>query len=609
MRKSEVLAAESVTCLNKALHHLKDIWEEIGISEDQRLQRTNVVKSHIKSLLDMMVAEEEALKKRLMISIETCRNEMAKLCLELQLPRFEEEAGSTMLQLEKEIRTRVEALVLEKSQRVQQLKALMEQDHDLCDILCSMPYRVNEDSVPSLEQLEGFREHVTNQMAEKGRRHAEFVDIKRQIILCMDDLDQVPETSFEKDIVCEDDEAFCLSRDNITSLKLLLCQLEGHRAENEAQCEIHRERIQRLWDRLQVSQEEREAFSPHMVMSKKRNLDVLQAEAQRLEELKLLNMRNVTEAIRSEIAVFWTKCFLSMDQRQEFVPYYSEDFTEELLCLHDEEIQRLRQHYEDHKALFEGVHQWEESWRLFQDLEKKATDPTRFTNRGGNLLKEEKQRTELSKSLPKLEKKLTSEIEAWESEQGREFLVSGQKFMQYVEEQWESHRVDKENEKQERQLKKSKQTEEDMLYGTSVRTPAKRRLLGTPTANKTRRFNATSSLSSTASNSTSRSVYGISTCRSPAMSRPPLSANKILAPRTPGRIKPPHAGHQRWNRENMIEVKASPVSGALMAPASPKRNTSITSVATTYSEFLRDLSKTANSKGEQDVINSTVSHL
>ena len=47
----------------------------------------------------------------------------------------------------------------------------------------------------------------------------------------------------------------------------------------------------------------------------------------------------------------------------------SDDFTEELLDLHDAEIQRLRQHYEDHKVLFEGVHQWEESWRLFQDLE------------------------------------------------------------------------------------------------------------------------------------------------------------------------------------------------------------------------------------------------
>lgn len=47
-RRSEVLASEAVTCLNKALYHLKDIWEEIGIPEDQRLQRTNVVKNHVK---------------------------------------------------------------------------------------------------------------------------------------------------------------------------------------------------------------------------------------------------------------------------------------------------------------------------------------------------------------------------------------------------------------------------------------------------------------------------------------------------------------------------------------------------------------------------------
>lgn len=43
-----MLAAEAVSCLNKALFHLKDIWEEIGIPEDQRLQRTNAVKDHVK---------------------------------------------------------------------------------------------------------------------------------------------------------------------------------------------------------------------------------------------------------------------------------------------------------------------------------------------------------------------------------------------------------------------------------------------------------------------------------------------------------------------------------------------------------------------------------
>ena len=38
----------------------------------------------------------------------------------------------------------------------------------------------------------------------------------------------------------------------------------------------------------------------------------------------------------------------------------------------------------------------------FIHSQKKATDPTRFTNRGGNLLKEEKQRSDLHKNLPKV---------------------------------------------------------------------------------------------------------------------------------------------------------------------------------------------------------------
>ncbi|XP_034743935.1 protein regulator of cytokinesis 1b [Etheostoma cragini] len=509
MRRSEVLAAEAVSCLNKALCHLKDIWEEIGIPEDQRLQRTNVVKNHIKSLLDMMIKEEESLKKRLISSIQTCKAEMDALYLELQLTAFEEENGITMLQQEKNIRTQVEALMKEKTRRVQQLKSLLEQDQDLCDILCSMPYGIAPDSVPTPEQLESFSQHIATQNAEKARRHAEFMDLKKQITVYMEELEHIPETSFEKDVVCEDEDHFCLSRDNITSLKLLVCQ----------------------------------------------------------------------------------------------------DFTEELLSVHDAEIQRLKQHHEEHKELFDGVQQWEESWRLFLELEKKATDPTRFTNRGGNLLKEEKQRSELHKSLPKLEKKLKAQIDAWESEQGREFLVNGQKFLHYVEEQWELHRIEKEKEKQERLLKKNKQTEEDMLYGTAVRTPTKRRLLTTTTPNKSRKFNATSSMSSATPNSTSRSVFGGTVCRSP-VPRPPLSANKGPAARMPAcGGKPPNPRLQGCNKENEAQLKGSPLSGALLTPASPQRNFSIASVASTYSEFVRDLSKASDTKIQHNILNSTTTNL
>ncbi|XP_016431013.1 protein regulator of cytokinesis 1b [Sinocyclocheilus rhinocerous] len=572
MRKSEVIAAESVACLNKALCHLKDIWEEIGIPEDQRLERTNVVKNHVKSLLDMMIVEEESLRKRLMTSIEKCQKELSNLCLELQLPPFQEDRSSTMLQQEKDLRMHVEVMLKEKNQRMQALKALTEQDQDLCDLLCLQPFSISAGSVPSLEQLEKFHQHISSLTAEKERRHNEFVTLKKQIIFCMDDLDQLPETSFEKDVVCEDEESFCLSKENIDSLKVLLHQLETRKTENERVCGSYREKIHELWERLQIPQDERDAVCEHMTLSKKRNMQALQAEVKRLEELKLKNIQNVTEAIRNEIAVFWDKCFYSSDQRQAFGPFYDDDLSEELLSLHDAEIVRLKQYYEDHKDLFEGVHKWEESWRLFLELE--------------------------------LEKKLKAEIEQWEHEQNREFQVNGQKFTQFVTDQWESYRLEKEREKQERQLKKSKQTEVDMVYGTVIRTPTKRRFLGSTTPCKARKLNATSSTGT--SNSTIRSVFGGTVCHSP-ISRPPISAIKGNV-RTPGHSKPPHQGLQERNKENICHLTGG-VAGMTKVPASPQRNFSINSVASTYSEFQRDLSKSSKSKHVPEILNSTIIQL
>uniref|UniRef100_A0AAY4CPW6 Protein regulator of cytokinesis 1 n=1 Tax=Denticeps clupeoides TaxID=299321 RepID=A0AAY4CPW6_9TELE len=516
MRKSEVHAAESVACLNQALNHLKDIWEEIGIPEDQRLQRTDTVKMHVK-----------------------------------------EEEGLTILQMEKDIRTSLKVMIKQKSQRVQELKTLRKQDEDLSDVLCSSLYTFDMTSVPTLEELEAYRNHLSVLSKEKDHRHAEFVALKKQIICCMEDLEQMPDTSFERDVVCEDEDAFCLSAENITALKTLLNRLESRKTENEALCSTYRSRIQDLWERLQVPQEDREILTEHMTTSKKRNMNALQAEVQHLEELKIKNIRNVVEAVRTEMTLYWNMCFYNPDQREAFTPYCSDDFTEELLSLHEEEILRLKKQYEDHKELYKGVTNWQDNWTLFQELEKKATDPSRFNNRGGNLLKEEKQRADLQKSLPKLEKSLKSQIDLWEEEQGCEFLVHGQKFLQFVQEQWAQYNTEKEREKLERQMKKSKQTEEDMLYGTSLRTPSKRRLCATPTPGKTRKVARRSSV-----------------CRRTFYFKGP-----ILAMRTPGRGRTPRGLDQ--NKENM-----SHLSGALRSmAASPQRNISMNSVASSYSEF------------------------
>ncbi|XP_016072619.1 PREDICTED: protein regulator of cytokinesis 1 [Miniopterus natalensis] len=615
---SEVIAEDSILCLQKALSHLREIWELIGIPEDQRLQRTQVVHKHIKDLLDMMIAEEENLKERLIKSIANCQKELAVLCSELHVEPIQEEGEPTILQLEKDLRTQVEMLLKLKKERKRELKLLQEQDQELCEVLCVPHYDVDSDSVPSLEELNQFRQHVATLRETKASRREEFVNIKKQIILCMEDLDHTPDTSFERDVVCEDEDAFCLSLENIAALQQLLQQLEMRKSQNEAVCEGLRAQIRELWDRLQIPEEEREAVAMVMTGSKAKVKKALQLEVERLEELKLQNMKKVIEAIRVELAKYWDQCFYSQEQRQAFAAYYDENYTESLLQLHDAEVVRLRNYYEVHKELFEGVQKWEESWRLFLEFERKASDPSRFTNRGGNLLKEEKQRARLQKTLPKLEEELKARIEMWEQEHSKAFVVNGQKFMEYVTEQWELHRLEKERAKQERQLKNRKQTETEMLYGSAPRTPSKRRGATPTTPGKVRRLNTTTS--NATANSSMRPAFGGTVYRSPMSRLPPSGSKPVLTSTCSGK-KNPRGGRYGADKEN-LELNGSLLSGGYPCSAPLQRNFSINSVASTYSEFAKDpslsdsstvglqreLSKASKSDATSRILNSTNIH-
>uniref|UniRef100_A0A8B9UB21 Protein regulator of cytokinesis 1 n=1 Tax=Anas zonorhyncha TaxID=75864 RepID=A0A8B9UB21_9AVES len=296
------------------------------------------------------------------------------------------------------------------------------------------------------------------------------------------------------------------------------------------------------------------------------------------------NMKSVIQAIRVELAEYWDKCFYSQEQREGFSPYYDEDYTETLLQLHDAEVGRMKNYYETHKELFEAVQKWEENWKLFLELERKTTDPNRFANRGGSLLKEEKQRAKLQKMLSKLQEELESRVQAWEQEHEDAFLVKGQQFMEYVAEQWQLYRMEKEKEKQERHLKKSRQIEAEMMYGSTPRTPIKRRVLTPHTPGKVRKLNGTS-ISSATPNSTVRSAFGATLYHSPT-SRLPPSGGKVRAllgrpcPQGGWGARPCHA-----NKENVSQLNGTTLSGGCTPTAPAQRNYSVSSVASTYSEF------------------------
>ena len=74
-------------------------------------------------------------------------------------------------------------------------------------------------------------------------------------------------------------------------------------------------------------------------------------------------------------------------------------------------------------------------WSRWEELEFTELDPKRFANRGGNLLKEEKERKQLQKQIPKQEEGIVKAIADWEEQCDTIFTVFGVPFNDFINNQ------------------------------------------------------------------------------------------------------------------------------------------------------------------------------
>uniref|UniRef100_A0A672NRR0 Protein regulator of cytokinesis 1-like n=1 Tax=Sinocyclocheilus grahami TaxID=75366 RepID=A0A672NRR0_SINGR len=449
---SEALAFSLVTEINHAMAKLVDIWDSIGIMEDQRVERMQTVKKHIDGLLHSMIKEEEALRHCIKTNIITSQKQLDTLCLELGLEPYKLEEDLTVLQMEKNLQCRVESLLKEKNERLRELSDLKKQDEELCVTLCATPYYIPSGSVPSRTQLQELQEHVKKLGNEKESRVKVFSGLRQDIRSLMDEMGHEPESSLERESICPDSDIFLLTHDNIKALKLLLSQVLNF-------------------------------LIFFFLIIKKQTMHFRlqwQGYVEHLEELQMAQLEEVVDKVRQELVVLWDKCMLGPEQREPFSVHFCDDhYTEELLSLHDNELLRMKAFYEAAQPILEDLEKWKRNWALFQEFQRKAADPNRFSNRGGSLLKESKDRAKVQKLLPKLEEELRSHVEVWEKNQGTSFLVQDQRIMDYISSQWEEHRLQKDKEKNERMTK--------ITETSQFKTPTKRALgstYTTPTPNK-----------------------------------------------------------------------------------------------------------------------------
>jgi len=467
--------------VNERLDRLYGLWTELGLNHENKVERNKTIQTYFVDLLDRMVEEEYRSKKKILDSLEANTRKAVKLSVELGIPFEEPDHSLVLIHYEKAVRIEATKLMGIKEERMKEVIALKREDEELSKKLCADPFYISTSTVPTTEKLEALKEHIAALENEKFTRLEKFFKLKEAILALYDDLESEPVTEFEREVVCEDADKFVLSSSNLSEVANILSKLEARFKTNQKIVMDAVEKLDSLYERLQLDMNEKFQFLDEHRGNAPTNIRKLHLEIARLEEIKKANIGKFINTLRDELHSIWDECFYTQEQRNAFKPLHSIEFTEELLEQHEEEVKRLKKYINLNRNLLTKVGQRQEVWRKYMELERRAKDPSRLMNaRGNQLLLEEKERNKVNKLLPMLEHELKDLIADWEDQNQTEFLVGGVCFALFCDQQKADHIMQIEAEKQAREQSKKKMLHQESMFGVKSASKFSINSTGTP---------------------------------------------------------------------------------------------------------------------------------
>lgn len=325
------------------------------------------------------------------------------------------------------------------------------------------PRPLESDPLPSEKEMQQFRDYLDTLKDEEYNRHDKIMQIRGNIKEMMAKLEVNALNDYDKELVNSRD--MKPTRHNIEKLEHLYEAFLSQFEKMKFQIEDMNKRLLQLWKYLDVPENHQRKLVKHTEITLTTH-GKLHEEVQRCEKIKKENIRNFIEKVRVEIEEYWDKCLKSEAERRRFPSYTVNTFNEDVLELHEDELRDLKTFYENNEAIFNLIQERQDLWSQMELLQNKESDPKRYNNRGGQLLKEEKERKMLALKLPKIEAKLIELVEKFEEENNRTFTIHGKRIQDVIENEWEAK-------KQEKLTKSGKK-----VQATPLRTPGRVNMTG-----------------------------------------------------------------------------------------------------------------------------------
>ncbi|XP_059478092.1 protein regulator of cytokinesis 1-like isoform X2 [Neocloeon triangulifer] len=193
--------------------------------------------------------------------------------------------------------------------------------------------------------------------------------------------------------------------------------------------ELLRTELYHLWDKVQVSHDERAKFLDTYPGIKTKTKQEICKEIDRCQELHKQQVTAATQDLRGKLFDLWDKCYVRDEERGAFAAFKSVDFTEKVLQEHKTEVEQYEAYHQEIQEVFNLLSRRDELYERLYELEMAALDSNRLNNRGGHLLKDEKEK------------------KAIEKVNGELLTINHRPVLDIINEQWESKRQLKEAEK------------------------------------------------------------------------------------------------------------------------------------------------------------------
>lgn len=457
--------------LTALTEHVNTFFDEV---HSESLNRQKNIKARIQGLKE----EAENLKRLLQINIE-----------------LEPPAGLPLYSVQCYLDENLEDMRKMLKIRKDHIYSYLQEQKELTELMGENTRILLDDPLPSEEQMQAFRQYLNDLKSEKSRR----IDVIRHTRENVKELIR----NLGIELQSEEENALVFSsilhptKSNIHKLECLEKEFSQQFDEMRSEIDKYRQKLDQLWTFLQISSSIKERFGRYYEYNQI-TYGALYEEYNRCETIKRENIEKYVQKIRNEINLFWDVCFKSQAERERFTPFKNLTYNQDLLTLHEMELAELKSFYEDNQQIFNLYGEQTKLWDHLRALDLKANDPNRYNNRGGQLLKEEKERKTINARIPKIQKQLSDLCEAYKERTNKDFTINGKTIEEIIQEEYERF------EEQKTARKKPPTTSSTPMNGSRMgRTPQ----TGSALKNMTRN----NIMSGTRTGSTLKNTYGHAT--------------------------------------------------------------------------------------------------